>query len=345
MYHAIESAKKSVYWEVYILVDEGTGLDFFELLKRKVVEGLDVKLVIDYWGSFWLSKKKIEELRDVGIDVRLFQQKKNPVRGIRDWLMKRTHRKILIIDENIGFIGGVNVSKETKDWNDIHMMVRGKVVRSLLRSFAKSYIMCGGDKCNVKRFLKYTYRVTHDQIDFVYDTSTEKYSHARKKYTEALLKARERVILFSPYYFPDKQLLKAMWQARKRGVKIDLLIPLRTDLRIAQYAAYAWFSLLHLKGVNIHLSKKMMHGKGVVVDDDWAMIGSSNLDHTSFYYSEEANVRLRDKKMVKKLKRVLERWMKDSTSFDNVAWEKRGAWERTKEKIATKLYKMWFKIK
>lgn len=345
MYETIKYAKNSIYWEVYILVDDEVGNKFFDLLIQKSREGVDVKLVVDYWGSFWLSRKKISELKNSGIDIQIFEGVKRSFRLIPGGLMKRTHRKILVVDEKIGFIGGVNVQKNMKDWDDIHVMVRGKVVRSLLRSFARSYLMCGGKRENVRHLLKYRYRVENNQIDFVYDDADKRYSTARKKYVEALMKARERVILFSPYYFPDTKLLQAMWQARKRGVRIDLLIPFRTDVRIATYAAYAWFSLMHGQGVKIHLLKKMMHGKGIIVDDDWAMIGSSNIDHASFYHSREANISLNDRKVVKKLKRILERWMNKSKSFDETSWDRRGRVHKLKEMIATKLYKFWFKIK
>lgn len=345
MYRAIQYAKTSVYWEVYIFIDDDAGNNFLDLLKQKAQQGVDVKLIVDYWGSFWLSRRKVAELKKAGIDIIFFSPKTSFLRGLRKWITFRDHRKILIVDEQVGFIGGVNVDKKMEDWNDIHIMLKGKVVHSLLRSFAKMYIFCGGDKSNVHHLLKYKYRIKHNTVQFIYDESHHKRSTVLKKYIEAIYKARERVILFSPYYFPDKKLLRAMWAARKRGVKIDLLIPFRTDVVIAKYVAYAWFSLMHKKGVKIHLFKKMMHGKGVVVDDDWAMIGSSNLDHVSFYHTQEANVQLEDKQMVKKLRRVLERWILSSKKFDPERWGKRSWIHRIKERIATGLYRMWFGIK
>ncbi|MBI2436862.1 MAG: phosphatidylserine/phosphatidylglycerophosphate/cardiolipin synthase family protein [Candidatus Magasanikbacteria bacterium] len=345
MYGAMQKAQHSIYWEVYIFVEDDAGNKFLNLLKQKAEEGVDVKLIVDYWGSFWLSRKKIDELKKSGIDILFFSNKNNIIRGLRKWFMMRNHRKILIIDENIGFIGGVNVDKKMEDWNDIHMMLKGKVVHSLLRSFAKAYMFSGGNKSNVCHLLKYTYRVEHSSIKFVYEKSGLTRSNTRQRYVEALYKARERVILFSPYYFPDKKLLKAMWAARKRGVKIDLLIPFRSDLVIAKYVAYAWFALMHQKGVKIHMFKKMMHGKGIVVDDNYAMVGSSNLDYTSFYHSEEANVQISDAVMVKKLKRVLDRWILSSRKFDELRWKKRGWVHKSKEWLATGLYKFWFGIK
>lgn len=345
MYEAVLGAQKSVYWEVYTFVDDSIGNLFFDLLKKKAGEGIKVKLIVDYWGSFWLSKKKIDDLKKHSIDIRLFSDKK--IRSLLWWgvLFFRTHKKILIVDEQVGFIGGVNVHKKMENWLDIHIRIEGKIVRSLLRLFARSYLTCGGDRNEVRNLLAYKHRVARSELNLVYDRPDLKKSHVKKKYTEALLRARERVILFSPYYFPDKEFLLALWSARKRGVKIDMLIPLRTDLRLASYVAYFWFSVMHRYGITVHIMKRMMHGKGVVVDDDWAMVGSSNIDLPSFYYNHEANLQFKNKKMIRNLTNIMETWIKNSEKFDIIKWRKRGRARRLKEWVSLKLYRFWLGVK
>lgn len=342
---AIGEAKHSIYWEMYILVDDDAGKRFFDLLKSRSEAGVKVKIIIDYWGSFWLSGKKIDELKRSGIDIRVFQPQKNPFSGFKNWIMRRTHRKILIVDEKVGFVGGVNVDKQMENWDDLVVELYGKPVRSLLRSFARTYVIAGGEKSEVRHLLAYRYRVRHDTFDIVYDDIDRKKSKIKNTYLNAIYKARERVILFSPYYFPDKQFLHALWVARKRNVKIDLLIPFRTDVRIATYAAYAWFSVMSKLGVRVHLTKKMMHGKGVVVDDDFAFVGTSNLEHSSFDYNQEVNVTLKDKKVVARVKRILEKWIADADELDHERWNKRGRLARFKEKVARWLYSYWFDVK
>lgn len=342
MYQAICNAKTSIYWELYMFLDDEVGKKFFDTLAQKAQDGVDVKLTIDYFGSFFLPSKRVQSLRNAGVDVTLFGEREHWYRGLWKRFVTRTHRKILIVDEQIGFIGGVNVQKDMADWMDLHVRIEGKAVRSLLRAFARGYIIAGGEKKNVKHLLKYKFRVEKDikDVEFIYD-EPKKHSRVRKKYTQALLKARERVILFSPYYFPDKKFLQALWSARKRGVKIDLLIPFRSDVRIATYASYAFFSILKKNGVNIHLTDCMMHGKGVVVDDDWAMIGSSNIDQISFEDNYEANVKISDKKTVKKIKTAVETWLEKSTQLEKKNWEKRGQLHKMGEWVALKLRKMW----
>lgn len=338
---AIGRATQSIYWEVYIFVDDEAGRSFFDLLEKKGRDGVDVKLILDGFGSFSVSRSRIDSLRQAGVDVRFFNERKNRYRGIWKMLISRTHRKILVIDEHVGFIGGVNIRKHMRDWLDIHIRIKGRAVYSLLRAFAKMYIICGGPKIAVKRLLKYKYRLRRDLIDFIYDRGGSSRSAIRRRYAEALIKARERVILFSPYYFPDKKFLKAMWSARRRGVRVDLLIPFRTDVRIATYAAYAWFAMMAKAGVRIHLVKEMMHGKGVVVDEQWAIVGSSNLDKTSFYDNYEANVKIADKKTVRKLRGILQTWMSASDRFDLARWEKRSWFFKLKEWVALRLYRIW----
>lgn len=341
MKKAIASAKKSIYWEIYTFADDEIGHSFFDILEQKAREGVDVKIIIDSLGTFWFAKPRIGSLKAAGVELLFFYERKKKYRGWWKRMWSRTHRKILIVDEQIGFIGGVNVKKEMEDWLDMHVRVEGKIVRSLLRSFAKMYIICGGEKENVRHLLKYHFRVREDGVDFVYDDPSISNSHVREKYIEALIKARERVILFSPYYFPDREFLKALWAARRRGIRVDLLIPFRTDLRIVTYASYFLFNLMKKFGVKVHLTKQMMHGKGMIVDDDWAMVGSSNLNHTSFYDCYEANVLIKDPTFVKRVKRKLEEWMKDSDDFDSIRWDKRGIWQKVKEWTAYKLYTLW----
>jgi len=343
MHEAIAKAKKSVYWEVYIFSEDEVGNRFFDLLEKQAKKGLDVKLVIDSLGGFGLSSKRLKSLKAAGVDFHFFHERKKRYRGVWKKLVSRTHRKILIIDENLGFIGGVNVDKKHEDWLDIHVSIKGKAVRSLLRAFAKNYIICGGQKAKVKHLLKYKFRVEKDieNIEFIYDDAHSDRSRTRKRYVEALTKARERVILFSPYYFPDKKFLYALWNARKRGVRVDLLIPFRSDVRMVQYAAYAWFAVMKRYGVNIHVTDKMMHGKGVVVDNDWAMVGSTNLDKTSFYDNYEANVRIRDKRFVRRLKMTLLKWAEKAQKIEESEWKKRSLFHRIQEWFALQTLKIW----
>lgn len=343
MYQAIFDAKKSIYWESYIFMDDEIGKPFFDLLEKKSQEGIEVKLIVDSFGSYGLSKSRVNSLRQARVELLFFNERKKRYRGWWKKLKSRTHRKVLAVDEKIGFLGGVNVRSEMQNWLDIQVSFTGKIVHSLLRYFAKNYIIAGGKKKNVRHLLKYKFRLLNSQLHLIFDEPEAKHLTARKQYAKALIRARERVILFSPYYFPDKDFLKALWIAKKRGIRVDLLIPFRSDIRLMTWLNYAKFGILNKLGVHIHMSPQMMHGKGVIVDDEWAMVGSSNLDYTSFYDNYESNIKIDEKRIVKKLKKTLEKWLKESKNLSDDEWQKRGIIQKIKEQIALSLYKLWHK--
>lgn len=346
MYKAILEAQESIYWELYIFVDDTAGRPFFDALEQKAKAGINVKIIVDSFGSFWLPRSRVATLKKAGVELLFFYERKKRYRGWWKRIWSRTHRKILVVDEKIGFLGGVNIKKEMKEWLDLHVRVEGKTVHNMLRAFAKSYIICGGEKQKVRHLLKYKFRLLHDEAEVVFDEPSGRRSLVREKYFDALLRARERIILFSPYYFPDKRFLLALWRARKRGVKIDLLIPFRADIRLLTYASYAWFAILRKKyGVNIHLTKQMMHGKGLVVDDEWAMVGSTNIEQTGFYDNYEANIKINDTLVVQKLKQIVEKWIQEAGNFSDEKWKKRGWRQKLKEWLAVRLYRLWHKEK
>jgi len=344
MLNKINTATSSIYWESYITIDDKQGKLFFDLLEKKSNEGVDVKIVFDTLGSwFGISNKRVISLKKAGAKVIFFNDRKKKYRGWLKQLFTRSHRKILIIDQKIGFIGGVNIAANMSDWLDLHVEIHGKPVHSLLRSFAKMYIISGGDKKDVKHLLKYKKRVDSDLVEFLYDEKRKKkFSRARRSYLQAFIKARERIVLFSPYYFPDRQMLLALWNAKKRGVRIDLLIPFRSDIRIATNVAYGLFSLFSKFGVNIHFTEKMMHGKGYVVDGKWAMIGSSNMEPSSLYDNYEANIKIKDKKTVTIISDIVDGWIAKSKKFDIKHWNKRGNKKRFIEWLSYKAYMLWY---
>lgn len=344
MYRAIAGAKKSIYWELYIFIDDEAGNPFFDLLEQKAREGLEIKLIVDSLGSFWLSRKRIESLKKSGVDILFFNGKVT----LKDWwktIWTRTHRKILVVDDAVGFIGGVNISKQMKDWLDVQVRLEGQIIYSLLRSFHKAYIRAGGSPERIehlsRRKLGKWSRIRSRREEFIYGDALPFQSRIRDRYTEAFRKAKERIILFTPYYFPDRYFLRELWDARARGVRVDLLIPFRSDVRLATYAGYSLFSVMRKIGVNIHLVKKMMHGKGMIVDDRYAIVGSSNLDQTSFYDNYEANVKIKDRAFVRQLKKVIDGWRTHSMLFDDIKWKRRGWWWQCKERLTAFILAWW----
>lgn len=323
MYQAIKEAKEAIYWELYIFHNDEIGQGFLELLKEKARAGLEIKLIFDGWGSFWFDSRAIKELRAAGAEVLYF----NPIhlswlwRGLRGWF-ERTHRKVLIIDRCLGFIGGVNVEKTAFSWFDLQVRVEGPIVKSLLRNFARAYLAGGGPLARVKHIF-YLPVIKEKYWRVLWHKPQSEFSIIRRVYLQAIARAKKSLTMVAPYFLPDREFLEALRQARERGVKIDLILPWRTNHRILNYAMRAYWRLYDKLGLKIHLVKRMIHAKAMMVDDKWAMVGSSNVDAQTFYRSHETNLVFTSKEMVGDLKKIFQAWKKKSRLFHPLKWQKR----------------------
>lgn len=325
MFEAISKAQKSVYWELYIFDPDEVGMRFVELLKAKARAGVEVKLIFDGFGSFNFSNQLVQELRATGAEVIYFNPLKmsNFWRGIRGYL-ERTHRKVLIVDQEVGFIGSVNIDSGSAHWFDLQVMVRGVIVRRLLRSFFRSYLAGGGLLDRIKHIF-YLPITKEKYASILWHQPRENYSIIKKVYLRWINKAKKSLTLVSPYFLPDKEFLQALREAKKRGVKIDLIVPWKTDHPIVTHAMRAYWRVFDVLGFRIHLVKKMIHAKAMMVDNKWATIGSGNFDPQTFYHSHEANLIFSSKQMIADLRKILTHWKNNSRLFHISKWEKRSA--------------------
>ncbi len=342
MYRAMDAAKESISIAMFIFLDDEIGKLFFELLQAKARSGVEVRIVVDKYGSFWLSRERIVKLHSAGVDIQIFNER----RGKTNWwrrIYARLHKKIIVIDRTIGFIGGVNIQGVMRHWLDINLEIRGPAVNLLARSFARSYIVSGGEGKNVSHLFVRRNENTEvlPEVEMIADNPNPLFSHARQRYTEILRKAKERVIFFSPYIYPDRHFLRALKRACQRKIQVDVIVPKFTDNALATYGGYHFLPALARYGVHIYLFPQMMHGKGMVIDDDAVVIGSTNLDQSSFYDNYEANVLVRDINLTKRVKEIATRWIAASEPFIGKKWKERGLFERWKERMSFYLFRLW----
>jgi cardiolipin synthase A/B len=311
MLDSIRRADSSIYWEIHDLRDDTPQHKFFEALKEKARAGVRVKIIIDAFGSFGLKNSARRSLENAGVEVLSFSS-----------LLHRIHKKILIIDEGIAFLGGVNVGYRYRAWLDLHMRLQGRVVKKLIRSFSRSYKLCGGRDSHVLKL----YRQTKSQkakkrLDiakhwFIDHAPILKKNQALKNYyKKRITKARKRIVIVTPYFIPHKWLVGLLKDASQREVVVDVIIPERTDVGIARLANYVFAHQLQKRGVNFYLSREMIHAKVFLVDDEEGMIGSNNIDAQSFDFNSETSLVFRRKDMVGNLKRIIEGWKNGAVPF------------------------------
>lgn len=317
MYQALFSATTSVYWEVFTFVDDKVGDTFIAVLCDKARNGVQVKVIFDAFGSFSMSNKAVERLRKAGVDVKFYNRFFPEWRLLR-WFSRlwfRNHRKVLIVDENIAFLGGVNVKAEYHTWDDIYLKIAGFVPRPLLRGFAKSYVSSGGNPQMVKHLLKPNDRgVWHglkDRLNFiVHSPRFNHYKPSRKLFITSLEIAKESVNFLTPYYTPDKKFLEAVAIARKRGVKVNIFLPLRTDFKLMEIITRAYFRLTLKAGANVYILPKMNHGKALTIDGKVGVVGSFNVTNRSFQLDEESGISFNDQEMVADLNAFFDSYLK-----------------------------------
>lgn len=344
MFQAIEVAQKSIYWEIYILVDDSVGKRFVDALVKKALSGVEVKIIIDAFGSSSFSNAAEKSCAMAGIEV----LKYSPT-GLswKFWdmvrrLLRRNHRKVLIIDEEVVFLGGVNVKAEFQTWDDIFVRITGKVARPLLRGFAKSYIASGGKRRNVKHLLHPKLEEVipewRDKLRFIlHSPSRATIPKSKRFYLKALAMAKETVNLLTPYYVPDRHFLRAIEMARARGVKVNIFLPLRPDVRLMELIGRTYYELTAKAGADIYLLPEMHHGKALTIDKQMGMVGSINMTPRSFSHQEESAVSFTEEQMVNELNVLFNDLKTKAQPLDLEKWKKRKRVHRFREWLAKQL--------
>ena len=302
---AVEKAERSIYIEMYIFVDDMEEIkNFVSLLATKAKAGIKVRLIFDGFGSLDISTEAIRELEDAGAEIVFFKK-----------LFFRMHRKIVIIDEKIGFIGGVNFHKAAAEWDDLLLQIEGPVVNSLLYSFTRTYKKCGGRDKQLLN-LKKPIPKNDSQVWFIEHMPFTQKPCLRGIYTRALLGARKKITIVSPYFMPPPWLHRLLKRLAKKGIEIEVIVPHTTDSGFITRANRYFMNRLTRKGVTFLLTPKMNHGKLLLIDNNFSCVGSQNIDSLSFAQNAEAAICFNDIEMIEELQTIIDVWKINSEVFN-----------------------------
>jgi len=304
MLYAIGHAKSSILFEMYIFVDDTEDShDFIEILRQKASSGVKIKIIFDSFGSK-VSDTSIKKLREAGAELFFFRT-----------LFRVTHRKILIIDERIAFIGGINIKKFFKKWDDLSIRIEGRVVKRILSSFAHIYKNCGGKDDFVLKYDKIL-PIQKGKIWFFEHYPPRHSFRLNKYYSDKIEFAKEKILIITPYFMPNHWVVKALKKASKRGVKVEIIIPrTATHPKIANVSNYFYMHKLYKHGIKFFLTNEMNHSKIMLVDGEEGILGSQNIDMISFDFNMESGVFFTDLNLIKELGEVIENWKKNSTPY------------------------------
>jgi len=313
---AIDAASSEVLVETFILFDDVVGQDIQQALIRAARRGVSVDLMVDGYGSDELSDAFIGAMTESGVRFHVFDPRPRFL-GVRTNVFRRMHRKIVAVDRERAFIGGINFSADhLPDYGpeakqDYAVLVEGPLAADLA-DYARSAL--GGDKRRLRR--------RPARLDplpagdgggrLVVRDNVNHQSDIERYYRAGVRSARSDVLIANAYFFPGYHLLRDLANAARRGVRVRLLLQGEPDVLVARLAASMLYDYLIDAGVQIHeYCKQPLHGKVACVDDDWSTIGSSNLDPLSLALNLEANVVVRDASLNAALRKSLDRLIEE----------------------------------
>lgn len=336
MLRDIEKAKDHVHLEFFIFQPDELGQQVLGLLMEKARAGAQVRFLYDAMGSNRLRQKWLRPLRDAGGQVSAFLPL-NPFRR-RMQVNMRNHRKILVVDGSVAYVGGLNVGDEYVGkntyygyWRDTHLRIEGPAVWDLQRLFGEDWSFAAEispRKLELALERPEFFQVTRTDGPHpvqIIDSGPDRDLKAIREITfAAILKARRRVWIASPYFVPDDGLLDALRLAAYSGLDVRILCQHKPDRWVPQYAARFYWAAVLPAGVKIYqYARGMMHAKVMVIDDDVASVGTANLDNRSMYLNFEVNCLIYSHLAVAELEQAFEKDFEDSILLDRNAFANR----------------------
>ncbi len=355
MFAAIENAKDHVNMETFIIEDDEVGRRFAELLTSKQKSGVQVNLIYDSVGSLSTPKEFFKPLIESGGNVLEFNPI-NPLTARKGWqFTRRDHRKLLIVDGQVAFVGGINISsvyssgsfgraKSNKDkppWRDTHLRVAGPVVSDFQKLFMATWNEQKGEPLAPKDYFPEPGSQGNEVVRAIGSSPEEPYSQMYVTLLSAINSAETQVSLTNAYFVPDPQLLAALKGAVQRGVDVRLLLPGKTDSTMVFYASRSYYDELLSAGVKIYERQdSLLHAKTALIDGVWSTIGSTNLDWRSFVHNQEINAVILGQDFGTQMQTMFENDLASSTLITLDGWRKRSILARIKERAA-RLWARW----
>ena len=321
VFEVIANAENEVLLETFILFDDKVGRELQQALLRAAGRGAKVHVLIDGWGSPDLPPSFTQPLLDAGVKLRSFEPAQR-LFGARINMLRRMHRKLVVVDQRRAFVGGINYSIDhivkhgPLAKQDYAVEIEGPLVGQI-QAFCLASLE--GPQPTRGLWLQ-RWRAMRDKerdqgesgarAAFVTRDNRGNRTDIERHYRSAVRTARERVLIANAYFFPGYRLLRDLRRAARRGVQVDLILQDQLDMPWAQRASKMLYGYLIRAGVRVHeYSERPLHAKVAVVDDNWATVGSSNLDPTSLGLNLEANVVVRDKTFARQLRVQIEHLM------------------------------------
>ena len=336
--HDLINARRSIYLQYYIFLDDTLGQEIADILMQKARAGVTVKVMYDHVGSFSARNKFFKQMNDAGVETHPFFKVTFPQFANRvNW---RNHRKIVIIDEETGYIGGMNIadryltSGSGAAWRDTHFRVKGDIVESLMFSFVVDW--------NFRNQLHPMSYPKSREVDFrnnvgmqlVTSGPLSQWDNLALCFLKAISSATRCIYIQTPYFLPTDALRHALEAAALSKIDVRIMIPRRSDSRMLRYASFSYVTQCLKAGIKVYLyNPGMLHAKAMMIDDNFVTAGSTNFDFRSFENNFESNLMIYDKEVNRKMRDIFFRDMGQCTKLTYQSWHRRPMLQRSMESI------------
>ena len=342
LFQKIEQAKHHVHLEYFNFRNDSIANALFELLAKKAKEGVEIRAIFDAFGNFSnnqpLKNKHLKEIREQGIEIVKFDPLRFP------WInhvFHRDHRKIVVIDGKIGYTGGMNIADyyieglpEVGDWRDMHIRIEGTAVNNLQDIFLDMWNKCTKQEIGGSVYYPLQNDTASSCLSDKNVAIVDRYPRKdpktmREVYAHAIENAENKVQIINPYFTPVKRIKKAIKRAVKKGTKVEVMIPGKSDIGFTPDAALYIANQLRKKGVDIYIyNGGFHHSKIMMIDSLYCTVGSTNLNSRSLRFDYEVNAFIFDKETTDELIQMFKEDQEDSVLLTAEMYKKRTPWKK-----------------
>ncbi len=341
MFDDMRRAQRFIHIEFFAIEGGKLFEEMLAILKERIAEGVEVRVIYDSVGARAIKRSDVARLRAVGVDVRCFM----PVFFTRFSSLAnyRNHRKIVVIDGQVGYTGGMNIADRYIDgikgrgiWRDTHLRLEGEAVNMLQMVFVTDWaFVTDGLTLDDARYFPPSKVTSVCPMQIATSGPDSPYASIKHSYFAAITKAERYVYISTPYLLPDNAILTALRVAALSGVDVRVLIPVRGDNMIVAWASYAYIDALMESGVKVYLYRKgFNHSKFIVIDDELCTVGSANLDYRSFEDDFEVQAIIYDNATTCELRNHFLADLEDAVEVTPDYWAKRPTVSKIMEPIA-----------
>ncbi len=337
----IQNATESIQIMYYIIKNDETGKEFLDAITEKARQGVRVRLLLDSLGSRQINDKRLEAFKYAGGDYAFFFQPKFKFLNMK--LNYRNHRKLVVIDGKVGYLGGFNIGNEYLGkvkrfgyWRDTHIRLVGAGVQDLFARFILDWRFAA--KENIIMTEAYYNQPKNEGetglqiISSGPDSLKEEIKHG---YLKMISSAKKNIYIQTPYFVPDASILDALKTACLSGVDVRIMIPCKPDHMFVYWATYSYVGLLLETGAKVYIyNSGFLHAKTITVDSEVASVGSANFDIRSFKLNFEVNAFIYDMEIAKELEDLFEEDIQSCTNLTEVAYKNRNLVIKFKESIS-----------